>query len=74
MNDRAAITEASELDCPSSTETVGLVSPSVYHAFVAGWHAGMIRRATQPASEEVIEEVATMLDAVNVVDALTRPE
>ena len=51
-----------------------VVPEAAYGAFVAGWYAGTARRTTQPASQDVIEQVATMLDAANVADALTRPE
>jgi len=51
-----------------------VVAEPAYVAFAAGWRAGTARRATQPASQDVIEQVATMLDAASVADALTRPE
>ncbi len=39
-----------------------------------GGGPGRLRRDTQPASQDVIEQIATMLDAASVADALTRPE
>ncbi|PRY63291.1 hypothetical protein BCF74_102124 [Knoellia remsis] len=60
--------------CPPADELNPLVGEPAYPAFAAGWCAGTIRRTTQPASDDVIEEVATMLDAAQVADTLTRSE
>jgi hypothetical protein len=60
--------------CPPVDEATQVVSEPSYGAFAAGWCAGTHRRATQPASQDVIEQIATMLDAALVSDALTRPE
>ncbi|WP_279106097.1 hypothetical protein [Gordonia paraffinivorans] len=60
--------------CPPPGEVDEVVVEPAYAAFAAGWRAGTLRRATQPASKDVIEQVATMLDAASVADALTRPE
>lgn len=62
------------IECPSTKEIGTVVPESAYPAFTAGWCAGMDRRTTQPASQDVIEEVAAMLDAASIADALTRPE
>ena len=61
-------------ECPSTEEIGAVVPERAYSAFTAGWYAGVIRRTTQPASQDVIEEVAAMLDAASIADALTRPE
>lgn len=74
MNDLTPALDGIESGCPPVAEAGEVVPSDAYPAFVAGWRAGMIRRATRPASEDVIEEVATMLDAVHVADALTRSE
>lgn len=63
-----------EPTCPPAAEVGQVVSEAAYGAFAAGWCAGMIRRSTQPASQDVIEQIATMLDAATVADAFTRPE
>lgn len=60
--------------CPPPAEVSEIVPEAAYGAFVAGWCAGTARRTTQPVSQDVIEQVAMMLDAASVVDALTRPE
>jgi len=65
---------STDTTCPPPAEVGQVVAEPAYAAFAAGWRAGTVRRATQPASRDVIEQVATMLDAANVADALTRPE
>lgn len=60
--------------CPRLAEVGQVICEPAYGAFAAGWRAGTIRRATRPASQDVIEQIATMLDAASVADALTRPE
>lgn len=60
--------------CPSTDEIAAVIPEKAYPAFTAGWCAGVTRRTTQPASQDVIEEVAAMLDAASIADALTRPE
>ncbi|WP_417235204.1 hypothetical protein [Arthrobacter sp.] len=60
--------------CPSTEEVGAVISERAYPAFTAGWCAGMNRRTTQPASQDVIEEIAAMLDAASIADALTQPE
>ncbi|MCM1014418.1 hypothetical protein [Brevibacterium sp. XM4083] len=61
-------------ELPSTDEIAAVVPETAYPAFTAGWCAGVTRRTTQPASQDVIEEVAAMLDAASIADALTRPE
>ncbi|GAA1546422.1 hypothetical protein [Brevibacterium picturae] len=65
---------STDTTCPPPAEVGQVVAKPAYAAFAAGWRAGMVRRATQPASQDVIEQVATMLEAASVADALTRPE
>ncbi|WP_150462982.1 hypothetical protein [Nesterenkonia ebinurensis] len=60
--------------CPPAAEVREVVAEPAYGAFAAGWCAGTIRRTTRPISQEVIEQIATMLDAASVADTLTRPE
>ncbi|EFK54599.1 hypothetical protein KBP53_09225 [Corynebacterium genitalium ATCC 33030] len=66
--------ESAEPDYPPASALEGIVAPAAYRAFTAGWSAGVLRRTTQPASAEVIDDIATMLDAVHVADALTEQE
>ncbi|WP_019158350.1 hypothetical protein [Brevibacterium senegalense] len=65
---------STDIACPPPAEVGEIVPEAAYGAFVAGWSAGTARRTTQPASQDLIEQVATMLDAASVADALTRPE
>ena len=65
---------STDTTCPPPAEVGQVVAEPAYVAFAAGWRAGTARRATQPASQDGIEQVATMLDAASVADALTRPE
>ncbi|PAK95634.1 hypothetical protein B8X04_07725 [Brevibacterium casei] len=65
---------STDTTCPPRAEVGEVVAEPAYAAFAAGWRAGTVRRTTQPASQDVIEQVATMLDAARVADALTQPE
>lgn len=65
---------STDTTCPPPADVGQVASEPAYGAFAAGWSAGMIRRSTQPPSQDVIEQVATMLDAARVADSLTRPE
>ncbi len=56
---------------PLPTEIIDIVGQHCREAFEAGWRAGSYRRATQPAPEDVIEEVVTMLDTALRADTLT---
>ena len=65
---------STDTTCPPPAEVGQVVAEPAHAAFAAGWRAGTLRRDTQPASKDVIEQIATMLDAASVADALTRPE
>lgn len=60
--------------CPTQSVVDPVISKLTYSAFVAGWRAGMARSTTDPASREVIEHVATMLDASRLTKSVSRPE
>ncbi|MDS2172414.1 hypothetical protein Q7C18_06880 [Nesterenkonia sp. CL21] len=60
--------------CPPANELREVVAEPAYGAFAAGWCAGTLRRTTQPACQEVIEQIATMLDSASLSDTLSRPE
>lgn len=66
--------ESAEMDCPPVAALDGVVPSRAYSAFTAGWSAGIFRRTAHPASAELIDDVATMLDAVHVADSLTARE
>ncbi|MEO5310977.1 hypothetical protein [Corynebacterium sp. c24Ua_83] len=61
-------------DYPPASALEGVVAPAAYRAFTAGWSAGVLQRTTQPASAEVIDDIATMLGAVHVADTLTEQD
>lgn len=52
----------------------GLIDNCDYAEFVSGWRKGLHRRNTSPASAEVIEDLALLLDASFVVDKLIQSE
>jgi hypothetical protein len=51
-----------------------LIPPEAYQAFCAGWQAGIRRRATQPLTSAVIEDIAALLESASAISGVTRPE
>jgi hypothetical protein len=48
---------------PPADELTQIVPEPAHDAFAAGWRAGTHRHATKPASQDVLEQIAAMLDA-----------
>ncbi|KAA9110759.1 hypothetical protein [Microbacterium rhizomatis] len=56
--------------CPSATTLAGLVDPSDYPDFDAGWRAGVTRGIANPAPIEVVEDLALLLDSAELVNRI----
>lgn len=61
-------------ECPPADRLSDLIASDDYAEFASGWRDGLHRRHTNPASVEVIEDLALLLDASSAVDILTRSE
>lgn len=59
--------------CPPAAKLSGIIDPTNYPEFSAGWQAGAIRCVTAPAPIEVIEDLALLLDAAAMVGRANPP-
>lgn len=67
--------QLSEIDsCPPVARLQGLIDINDYAEFASGWKDGIHRRKTNPASTEVVEDLALLLDASSAVDKLNQSE
>lgn len=68
----SAMSEAAP--CPPTDELNKIVQPDDYAEFNAGWRDGLLRCAKNPAPIEVIEDIALLLCASELIQRINPPE
>ena len=59
--------------CPPAADVATLIGDSEYAEFGAGWRDGVSRCIASPAPIEILEDLALLLEAADLVERISPP-